>query len=64
MLLQRLKSKTYQLALLLSALGAAQVAWPALAASIPPQYYAWGTLGLGVVVAVLRELTKVPLADK
>lgn len=61
---QRLKSKTYWLAVALAGLGAVQVVVPGVQDKVSPAAYAWATVVLAIVVAMLRELTTQPLDEK
>jgi len=61
----RLKSKTYYFAGLLLAVGTAILAVPELQAflsTLPPAVYGYVSLTLGIIAAILRELTKEPLS--
>lgn len=59
-----LKSKTMNFAAILAAFGAVQVQLPAVQEFISPTTYGWITLGVAVVVAVLRVVTTKPLSEK
>lgn len=63
-LLQRLKSKTYWLAIVVGVLGAVQIAWPTMLPVMGEKLFGWTTLIIGVAVALLREVTREPLQDK
>lgn len=54
---RRTRSKTYRFAAVLAALGALQVAMPSVQDAFDKQDYAIFTIVVGVVVAVLREMT-------
>ena len=60
---QRAKSKTYHLALAVSALGAVQIALPGVA-DLLKEHYGPVTMVVGVLIAVLREMTKDAISDK
>ena len=66
-ILKRLRSKTYILAIASSAIGLLQ-AYPAVVSGLLPQLTAqqmgWVMMGIGVVGAVIRELTTKPLSEK
>jgi hypothetical protein len=58
---RRRSSKTYWFAGLVTALGALQGLVPELRAVVPAGAYPWLLVGVGVVVAALREATKDPV---
>ena len=60
---KRAKSKTYYLALAVTGLGAVQTALPGIQDQLK-DYYGFVTLGIGVAIAVLRELTKNAVDEK
>ena len=60
---QRARSKTYRLAIAVSALGAVQMALPGVA-DLLKEHYGPVTMAVGVLIAVLREMTKDALSDK
>jgi len=62
--MKAIKSKTINFALILAAFGAAQANLPAVQAFVTPEAYGYITLGIAVVVAVLRSVTTTALADK
>lgn len=59
-----LKSKTILFALLLAIFGAVQASMGVFSAYMTPEVFGWFSMGVGVIVAVLRVLTTVPLQDK
>jgi hypothetical protein len=61
--IQRLRSKTYRLSLLVAGLGAAQEFMPYLKEFLAANY---GTVFFGIAVAgaIVRELTNGPISDK
>jgi hypothetical protein len=58
---RRRTSKTYWFAGLVTALGALQGFVPELKHAIPESAYPWLLVGVGVAVAVLREVTTDPV---
>ena len=58
------RSKTMNFAVLLAAFGAAQANLPAVQEFVTPERYGYVTLGIAVVVAVLRAITTSSLAGK
>lgn len=63
MIKKRLKSKTYWLAIALSALTVAQEQLPALK-DVLQDNYSLVMFAVAVAIAVLREVTTKPLSDK
>jgi len=63
-LIQRLKSKTYLFAALLTVLGIVQANSGAFTQLMTPQVAGIFTAVVGMVVGILRELTKLPINDK
>jgi len=59
-----LKSKTIIVALLLSIFGAVQASMGVFTDYLTPQVFGWFSMAVGVIVAVLRVLTTVPLDEK
>lgn len=64
MLKQRARSKTMWFALVLAILGVLQTSMDVFTPYLTPQAIGIVTLIIGVVVAILRELTTKSLADK
>ena len=60
---RRRNSKTYWLGTVLVVLGAVQVYLPEVRESIPADWYPIILAGVGVVVMILREFTKVPVGN-
>ena len=58
---KRRTSKTYWFAAVVTALGALHGLVPELRAVVPADAYPWLLVGVGVVVAVLREVTTDPV---
>ena len=58
---RRRTSKTYWFAGLVTALGALHGLVPELRTVVPADAYPWLLVGVGVVVAALREATKDPV---
>lgn len=56
------KSRTLDLAALVTIFGAVQVALPQL--QLDPATYGWVNLGVGVTIALLRYITTGPVGDK
>lgn len=61
---RRTRSKTYQFAVALSALGALQVAMPSVQDAFDKRDYAIFMIVVGVLVAVLREMTNEGVGGK
>lgn len=59
-----LKSKTIIVALLLAVFGALQASMGVFTDYLTPEAYGLFTMAVGVIVAVLRVLTTVPLDEK
>ena len=59
-----LKSKTILFALLLAVFGALESSLGAFSAYMTPQVFGLFSMGVGVIVAVLRVLTTLPLDEK
>jgi hypothetical protein len=64
LLVQRLKSKTYLFATATIVLGAVLHLMPLVQAALTPEVYGMVVSAIGVVIAVLREVTSEPLNDK
>ena len=58
---KRRTSKTYWFAAVVTALGALHGLVPELRAVVPADAYPWLLVGVGVAVAVLREVTTDPV---
>lgn len=58
------RSKTMWFAALLAAFGALEAGFPYLEKLIEPKYYGVSLVVIGIIVAVLRVYTTVPLRDK
>ena len=59
-----LKSKTILFALLLAIFGAVQASMGVFSAYMTPEVFGLFSMGVGVIVAVLRVITTVPLDEK
>ena len=59
-----LKSKTMFFAMLLAGLGAVQEQLPQLQQYVTPQFFGYFSMGVGVVVAILRIVTTQSLSNK
>lgn len=57
-----LRSKTVNFGLLLAIAGVVQVNLPAL--QLDPKVQGWLTMGVGIVVVILRSVTNKPLSEK
>lgn len=55
--------RTLIFAALLAGLSAAQLALPSVQALIPPAAYSWATMGVAIIVAVLRVVTTTPVLE-
>ena len=62
--MKALKSKTINFSLLLALFGAAQLNLEAVQDFVSPEVYGWTTMGIAVLVAVLRVVTTQPLSEK
>lgn len=60
---QRAKSKGYYLAMAVTALGAVQTALPGVQEQLK-DYYGFIVMGVGVAIAIIREMTNKPLSEK
>ncbi len=63
-ILQRLKSNTYQFSILLAILGVVQASSGVFTQYMTPTVAGWFTVVVGIVVAILREITTKPLNEK
>lgn len=61
-MLKFLKSKTINFGLLLAIAGVIQANLALL--QLDPQTYGWATMGIGIIVVVLRFLTDKPVSEK
>ena len=61
---QAKKSKTINFAVLLALFGAAQANLPVVQEFISPEIFGYITLGIAIVVAMLRAYTTKPLSEK
>lgn len=64
LLIQRLKSKTYQAALLGALLTILDANSGLISQFVPPEYRAWLVAGWPLAMMIMREVTKVPLSEK
>jgi len=62
--IQMIRSRTILFSAALAALGAVQLALPSIQSQIPQEAYGWATVGVAIVVAVLRAITEKPLSEK
>ncbi|GMR15856.1 MAG: hypothetical protein BMS9Abin31_0150 [Gammaproteobacteria bacterium] len=63
-IIKAFKSRTIDMAVLTAAAGAAVQYLPMAKNAISPDHYGFIMIGLGVLFAVLRAVTKTSLADK
>lgn len=58
------KSKTIVFAYIVDILAIIQLNAEELRASIPPEYYGWFLIGIGIGIKIFRVLTTKPLSEK
>lgn len=59
-----IKSKTMWFALVIDTLAIIQLNAEELRTSIPPEYYGWFLIGVGIGIKIFRIITTKPLSEK
>ena len=59
-----LKSKTIIFALLLAIFGAVEASMGTFSTYMTPEVFGFFSMGIGIVVAILRVLTTLPISEK